>query len=272
MKSGVITALYTLAVVKETTGLGSLPVKVVLNCDEETGSPDSRALIEREMAGAAGALVFEGRYDYDHAVITARKGILLGRLEVAGRAAHAGDAPEQGANAVVEAAHKTIALDRLNDLEEGTTVTVGRISGGKAVNQIPDYCRIEVDARFVDQEKGEKVEAEIRRILESGTVPGTRSRYELAQARPPMVRSAGTESLRDRYFQAAAGLGLPTAERSSGAGSDANLTAALGVPSLDGLGPEGDGPHTDQEYVLKESVLDSIRVSALLLSSLLLDG
>ena len=269
MKAGLIAALYSLVVAREATGLGTLPVKIIFNCDEETGSLDSRPLIEREMAGAAGAFIFEPRYDYDHALVTARKGILMGWLEVEGRAAHAGEAPEQGANAVVEAAHKTIALEGLNDLKAGTTVTVGKVAGGKAANQIPDSCRAEIDVRFKDPETGKKVETEIRRILEETTVPGTSSRYELVEARPPMVCSAETALLRDRYFEAAARMGVPWGERSSGGGSDANLTAALGVPTLDGLGPEGDGPHTDHEYVVKESVLDSIRVSALFLSGLI---
>lgn len=103
MKSGVLTALYSLAAAKSLTGRNALPVKVLFNCDEETGSTDSRRLIEREMKGARAAFIFEGRRAADNALVTARKGILMGWMEVAGRAAHAGEEPEKGANAIVEA-------------------------------------------------------------------------------------------------------------------------------------------------------------------------
>ena len=178
-------------------------------------------------------------------------------------------APELGINAVVEAAHKVLGLDKLNDLKAGTSVNVGTITGGEVANQIPDFCKAEIDVRFTTPEARDRVTADIRRILDHQNVAGTKTSYELVEARPPMVCSAATKALLEKYFDAAAQLGVPSAESSCGGVSDANLTAAIGVPSLDALGPEGDYCHTDQEYVVKASVMNCIRVSALFLSGLL---
>jgi glutamate carboxypeptidase len=266
MKAGLLTALYAVVVVREVTGQTRLPVKLLFNCDEETGSRDSAALIEQETAGAAGAFVFEGRRENDPALVTARKGIQMGSMLVHGRAAHAGEAPEKGASAIVAAAEKILQLHRLNDPGTGTVVTVGTVTGGTVANQVPDFCRAQIDVRFTTAAEGERVARQIAAIMAETSLAGTRTEYELVTVRPPFVQTEAGRRLLVAYQQAAARFGLAISERSAGGGSDANLTAALGVPTLDGLGPEGDGPHTDAEYIVARSFTDSIKAFALFLA------
>jgi glutamate carboxypeptidase len=266
MKAGVLAALYAVVVAKTVTGMDRLPVKLLFNCDEETGSRDSRRLIEAETADAAGVFVFEGRRDSDHALVTARKGILMGAMQVHGRAAHAGEEPEKGASAIVEAADKILRLHRLNDPAGGTVVNVGTVAGGTVANQIPDHCSAQIDVRFKTEADGERVAQQIADIMAETAIAGTRTEYELVTARPPFVQTEEGRRLLDGYKQAAKDFGLDFSERAAGGGSDANLTAALGVPTLDGLGPEGDGAHTQHEYIVRQSFVDSIKVFALFLS------
>lgn len=269
MKSGIVTALYALSVVKKLEGTDKIPIKVIFNCDEETGSRSSRLLVEQEMKGASGVFVFEGRNRRDHALVTARKGILMGAVKVEGIAAHAGKDPEKGANAIVEAAHKILQLDRLTDHRTGTVVTTGKIVGGEVANQIPASCRTEIDIRFRTSEEKEKIQRKVADIMAISTVRGTSTVYDLVCARPSFSMSTGSEALLDLYRQAATEFDIAIAKRESGGGSDANFTAAMGVPTLDGLGPEGGGAHTDKEYIVKKSLVDSIRIFALFFSRLI---
>jgi glutamate carboxypeptidase len=271
MKAGVLTALYAVAVTQAAAGVERLPIKILFNCDEETGSRDSSHMIKKETADAAGAFVFEGRRDSDHALVTARKGILMGSMQVYGRAAHAGEEPEKGASAIVEAAGKILRLNGLIDPESGTVVNVGKVTGGTVANQIPDYCSAQIDVRFKTQADCERISRQIADIMAETAVNGTRTAYELVTARPPFVQTAEARLLLDRYKQAASEFGVVLSERSAGGGSDANLTAALGVPSLDGLGPEGDGAHTSSEYIVRQSFVDGIKVFALFLSRLIIN-
>ncbi len=259
MKGGIAAALFSCVVLGRLLGREGVPVRIVFNCDEETGSRDSRPLIESELSGAAGAFVFEGHYAAHPAVVTSRKGIVMGKIATRGRSAHAGEAPQEGANAIVEMAHKVALLDRLNDLPAGKVATTGKIQGGIAANQIPALCEAELDFRFNTPEDEESLRREATRILEKQFVSGVATEFELQTVRPPFVRTPVSERLRDRYLAAAARFGRTLGEASVGGGSDGNLTAALGVPTLDGLGCAGDGPHTDQEYIRQASLLESIQ-------------
>jgi glutamate carboxypeptidase len=272
MKAGLLAALYAIVVVKAATGIDNLPVKILFNCDEETGSRDSGKLIEQQMTDAAAAFVFEGRREADHALVTSRKGIVMGSLQVHGKAAHAGEEPEKGASAIAEAAAKILKLQQLNDPHSGTQVNVGTVSGGTVANQIPDFCHAQIDIRFNTDAARDQVTRQIQDIMQTVTTPGTRTAYELVQARPPFVQTAAAKRLLGLYLQAAGQFGLKLSERSAGGGSDANLTAALGVPTLDGLGPEGDGAHTGEEYIVGQSFLESIQVFSLFFARLILNS
>lgn len=269
MKSGIVAAIYALRIAREVLGRDRLPVKIVFNCDEETGSADSRPLIERVMNGAAAAFIFEGRNSTDNALVTSRKGIMMGRMTVTGKEAHAGEAPQEGASAIVEAAHKITALDALTDLEQGVVVTTGRIEGGKVANQIADYCSSTIDIRFRTSDQETALREAVRTVMGKTHVPGCTTEYTLTTARPPFVKDEGVEALRRQYAAAAARFGIQVAEREAGGGSDGNLTAAMGIPTIDGVGPSGNFPHTDKEYIDKASFFDAINVFALLLTNLL---
>ena len=165
MKGGLVVALYTLAVLQEISGQKELPVRVVFNCDEEVGSIDSRKLIENKLREAKGAFIFEGRYASDNAIVTARRGIIMGQVKVTGKAAHAGENPREGVNAVLEMAEKIVRLNRLNDDKAGTTVSVNYIRGGKAANIIADHCQAEIDIRFADSKSELEIVSRVTEIL-----------------------------------------------------------------------------------------------------------
>lgn len=266
MKSGIVSAIYGLRVAREALGLSSLPVKVVFNCDEEIGSPDSRPLIEDMMRGAKGAFIFEGRRA-DGSIVTSRKGIIMGEMKVTGKAAHAGEEPQNGASAIVEAAHKIAALDKLTDLEKGITVTTGKIHGGDVANQIPDHCRSSIDIRFKTAEDEAIIKAAVKEIMETSHVPGCNTEYALQTARPAFVKTHQSGALAEEYFKACAELGVAVSETGAGGGSDGNLTAAIGVPTIDGVGPSGGHAHTHQEYIRKESFGEAVKAFALFLAT-----
>lgn len=259
MKSGLVAAFFSCVALNQLLGPERVPVRLILNCDEETGSQDSRSLIESELAQAAGAFIFEGHYATTPALITSRKGIVMGSITTRGQSAHAGEAPQDGANAIVEMAHKVTRLDRLNDYQAGRTATTGTIRGGIAGNQVPACCEMELDLRFKAPEDEQRLRQEVENILQQQFIPGTKTEFELKRARPCFKRTRASESLRDHYLEAAAIFGRKLGEASVGGGSDGNLTAAMGIPTLDGLGCAGDGPHTDQEYILKGSLLESMQ-------------
>jgi len=269
MKGGLVVVLYALAVLKELGGSTNLPFRVILNCDEETGSLDSRTIIEEKLVNATGAFIFEGRYESGNAIVTARKGIIMCEVDVFGHAAHAGESPEEGANAVVEMAEKIVLLQRLTDFSSGTTVSPGMVKGGVTANTIPDHCHAEIDIRFPNLAAGDKVRRDIINILETRFGPGTRTEYKLTDARPAFVRTVKSEQLRDFYFDTAREFAISVGEESRGGGSDGNLTSAMGIPTLDSLGPAGDYPHTDKEYIVKKSLFECIKVTALFLSRLI---
>jgi glutamate carboxypeptidase len=234
------------------------PITVLLTCDEEIGSRTSRGLVEEEARRAAAALVLEPPIT-GGVVKTGRKGVGVFTLCAQGRAAHAGLDPSKGVNAIVELAHQTLQLSALNDYERGTTVNVGVFQGGTATNVVPAEATARVDVRFWTMEDGERIEQTIRNL-----------KPKLAEAqleisgginRPPMQRSAGNVALFEHARTLAAELGFDLRDGVVGGGSDGNFTAALGVPTLDGLGIDGAGAHADHEHII---VSDIPRRAALL--------
>jgi glutamate carboxypeptidase len=269
MKSGLLAGLYALkALVAEAGGAGLLPfarLVFIANPDEEIGSPTSTPHI-REVAPTMDAtLVLEcARANGD--IVSARKGILDLRIEVTGRAAHAGVEPEKGRSAILEAARIVRELHGLNGRWPGVTVNVGVIAGGMRPNVVAEHCSLEVDVRGITGESLEAAEAEIRRIAGATEVPDTSIRFE------PMARWWPMEKLERSarlvaHAQAVAGvLGFEVADTSTGGASDANTTSGMGIPSLDGLGPIGGSDHSPAEYL----VIDSVVPRTTLLAGLLL--
>jgi glutamate carboxypeptidase len=236
-------------------------VVFVCNPDEEIGSPFSGPLI-RELAGEADvAFVLEAARENGD-IVSARKGVSDARIEVAGRAAHAGVEPERGRSAVLEAAHKTLALHALNGRWPGVTVNVGVVEGGSRPNVVPERCFLAVDIRGPDEGSLQAAEAEVRRIAGQAEVEGTSSAITLTAWHRPMEKTPSTERLVGLAADLARDLGFEVRDAATGGASDANTTAAAGVPTLDGLGPVGGREHSPEEWLDLESVVPRVSLVA----------
>jgi glutamate carboxypeptidase len=239
-------------------------IVVLLTSDEEIGSPTSRALIEAQARESAYALVLEPPLEGGR-LKTARKGIGRFTVKVVGKAAHAGVEPEKGISAVVELAHQILRIQNLADPQTGTTLNVGVIQGGTAPNVVAAEATARVDVRVANRAEAQRIEQAFRSL--QPMVPGARIEVRGGFERPPMERSAAIAALFDRARSIGHALGLELSEGSTGGGSDGNFTAALGVPTLDGLGALGSGAHADYEHIL----ISSIPERAALLAALLLE-
>lgn len=221
-------------------------VSLLVTCDEEVGSEASRDLLERTARGSAAVLVLEGSGP-GGAVKEARKGVSIYDLRIEGRAAHAGLEPELGVNATVELAHLVLDLERLADPAHGTTVTPTAAASGTTTNTVPATARLGVDVRAWTAGELERVDADIR--ARAPVVPGASVEILGGVNRYPLEprHSAGLLAAA-REVAAENGLGAVTA-CAVGGGSDGNLTAALGIPTLDGLGAIGGNAHARGEWV-----------------------
>lgn len=246
MKGGIVQAVHAIAGLDDRSG-----IEVLLTSDEEVGSLASRALIEERARACGAVLVLEPSAD-GGALKTGRKGTGTFVLTVGGRAAHAGLEPERGINALVEAAHLVLRIAELGDPACGTTVTPTVASAGSADNVVPAEATIRVDVRVESADETDRVESAMRSLVT--TVPGATLRVAGGVGRPPMPVSASAE-LFALAQAAAAAAGLPPVQGVAvGGGSDGNFTAAIGVPTLDGLGAVGGGAHADTEHLLLGTV------------------
>lgn len=241
------------------------PVWALLTSDEEIGSPTSRSLIEDLARQCAFALVLEPPLA-DGGLKTARKGVGRFRLEVDGRAAHAGVAPQEGRSAIVELAHQILRIQDLQDPGAGTTLNVGVIQGGTTTNVVPASASADIDVRAATAAEALRIESALHAMLPA--TDGTRLTVSGGFNRPPMERSPAITSLFEQARQIGNTLGLPLTEGSTGGGSDGNFTASLGLPTLDGLGARGAGAHADNEHIVVESLGERARLLAALLNEL----
>ncbi len=246
MKGGVVLALWALRAMRELGLHSRRTVTFLLNADEETGSRSSRAAIEEEARRSAAALVLEPAMPNGD-LKTWRKGVGLFHLEITGKAAHAGADPQKGANAIEELAVQIRRLHALTDHSVGTTVNVGVVGGGSRPNVVADRAWAEIDVRVLRSAEIGRIEPAILGLTAS--VPGTTVKVTGGIDRPPMERTQGALRLFERARELAAELGLAVGETGTGGASDGNLTAALGVPTLDGMGVVGDGAHAEKEFV-----------------------
>ncbi|VDS08760.1 Carboxypeptidase G2 precursor [Paracoccus haematequi] len=246
MKGGGFLALAAIAsLVREGLPLPG-PVTMIWNSDEEIGSPTSSMLIAEEARRHGAALIPEPARGDE--AITFRKGRAKYRLDFTGREAHAGSAFQDGRSAVSELARAVLVLDAMTDLDRGTTVNIGRISGGTEPNVVAGRASCDIDVRFADDADGQRVEAAIMAYRpHDGDVWVTVS-GEIEK--PCLARSSGTIAMFRTAQQINAGLGLPLLETRSGGGSDGNFTSAAGIPTLDGLGAIGGDWHSPNEHVL----------------------
>ncbi len=264
MKGSIVTVLCALRGLRDRNAFPNRPMIVLMTSDEETGSNHSRELIEDRARGAALAMIMEPALP-DGAIKTWRKSTGGFTLRTYGISAHAGGAHESGLNAIEEMAHQVIALQRMTDYKVGTTVSVGMIDGGTARNTVPDRCEALIDVRALTHAEMERLTAAITAL--QPTLPGARVEVEGGFDRPPMERNELMVATFNHAREIAAAYGMTVREAGSGGASDGNYTAALGTPTLDGLGPTGDGAHSEREHI----IVSSLAASATLIASLLLD-
>jgi glutamate carboxypeptidase len=266
MKAGLLAGLYALkAIINERGGLPFERLVFIANPDEEIGSPSSTPHIREVAADSDVALVLEcARANGD--IVSARKGILDLRIVVHGRAAHAGVEPEKGRSAILEATRIIREVHDLNGRWPDVTVNVGLIAGGTRPNVVAERCSFEVDLRATTRDALETAEAEIRRIAEATEIADTTVSYEPMARWWPMEKLERSGRLVEHAMDVARALGFEIADASTGGASDANTTAGMGIPSLDGLGPIGGNDHSPAEYL----DVDSVGPRTTLLAGLLL--
>jgi glutamate carboxypeptidase len=252
MKGGWMILLYALRVLIESGWDGLEEVTVFMVGDEELGSPSARPHIEAEGRAADWCLVMEPVRE-DGSVVTERGMVGAVYFSVEGATAHTG-AGDRGASAIEEMAHKVVHLQRLTDLSKGTIVSVGTFSGGTARQVVPDRADISIDVRAKTAADAEDVVSAIDEIGNRQFVAGTKTTITGGITRPAFERSEGTVQLLELAREAGSELGMTVTEAYTRAGSDGNFTAALGVPTLDGLGAEGFNICSRDEYILVDSL------------------
>jgi len=224
------------------------PVTVLLVSDEEVGSDSSRRITESVARRCQAVLVVEPAYGPRGAVKTARKGVGEYTLKVTGKAAHSGLDFEKGESAIVELARQIPEIAKLTDLKRGLTLNVGTVQGGTRTNVIPGEASARLDVRIAHMKDGKEIDRRLRRLR-----PFNRKcKLEITGAinRPPMERTPAVAGLYQQAAAIARQLGWKLDEAAVGGGSDGNFTAALGIPTLDGLGAVGEGAHAANESVV----------------------
>ena len=255
MKGGNVVALEALRAVREATG-GIEDVDVLLVSDEETGSDDSKMLTSELAKEYDKCFVFEAAGP-NMEVVVGRKGIGTFEIAIEGKAAHAGTSYAKGVDANLEAAYKLQKLVAMTDLEKGSTVNVGKIEGGIGANTISPHAKLLLELRYADHKEKERLMAGLEEAVCTAWVEGTHARLSGQIQRDVMEPNAWQREL-IAAMERISGQKLSTERR--GGVSDANIVAAAGVVTLDGLGPYGDGDHTPKERALKKSFDERIEL------------
>ncbi|HSO39092.1 MAG TPA: M20/M25/M40 family metallo-hydrolase [Labilithrix sp.] len=268
MKGGLVVVAWALKALAQARQLPAL--RLVIVADEEVGSPEGQKIIHDAIGGARGALVFEAGRKND-LVITRRKGTGAVTAIAHGKAAHAGNAHKEGANALWALARLVDRAQGLTDYARGVTVNVGKVTGGTSKNTVPDRAEALIDLRFETRADGEALVAAIRQAAQesAASVQGTRIEIEGGIARLPLERTDASVRLMESYGEAAKASGLGSGEAALiGGGSDASTSHAMGIPSIDGLGPRGVGFHTKDEQIELGTLLLKAQALARFLGSL----
>lgn len=263
MKAGLVVALFALRAL-QAQGLRP-PVTVFFTPLEEVDCDPYRALMEAEMTAAAAVLDFEPAWP-GGAVKTSRKGSGAFTLHAHGRASHAGADLARGANAILELARQCLHVSKLTDPVRGVSANVGVIRGGLRSNVVPDLAEAEIDVRFLKVEDGHWIEKQLRALRPED--PQVKLTLSGGLHYPPLERSAAVISVYEKAAQVASELGLPLSEVASGGASEASFAGALGRPTLDGLGGDGDGAHAEDEHVILKSLPERAALAAGLIARL----
>lgn len=266
MKGGLVLALAAVDALRAARLRPGKRLVFLWNSDEEIGSESSRSEIEREARRSDAVLVLEPSAGSDGRLKTARKGTGTAELIVTGRASHAGLDPGAGVNAVLELALQIVRLRKLNDSKRGIALQATVIEGGTVSNVVPGHARAEVDIRYTHLVDARKIDRQLRALRP--ILPGARIEVRGGINRPPLERTRAVVALFHRAQSLMREMGLRLEETSVGGASDGNFTAALGVPTLDGLGAVGNGAHSPGEHVVIRALPERAALLAGLLASL----
>ena len=248
MKSGVLIGMYALRLLIEGQEANYSNVTFICNSDEEIGSPSSKPLIQELAQDADAVLVLEpGRAE--ETIVSSRKGCGQYRVEVHGVPAHAGVEPDRGRNAILELSYQVQKMQALNGTIPGATLSVGIIRGGDRTNVVPDYAYFDMDVRTADQASHKALEASMRQVTYQNKLQGTRIVLSGSMLCQPFERNKKNARLIELAKAAGDELGLKMKDVGSGGASDANTTAAMGIPTLDGLGAGGGLAHNPGEFI-----------------------
>jgi len=266
MKAGLAFCLFAARAIRDLNVAVRRKVVLLVVSDEEVGSHSSRAFTEAEARRSDCVLVLEPGTGLGGKLKTARKGVGQYTIVVEGKASHAGVDFENGASAIVEAARQVVAVAGFTDLARGTTVNPGVIEGGTRTNVIAAEARVDVDVRVARLSDAEELDRKFRALQPVDT--RCRIRIEGGLNRPPMERTPEIAALFAQARAIGDEIGVVVEESATGGGSDGNFTAALGVPTLDGLGAVGEGAHATNESVMVNRIADRVALLAGLLVQL----
>jgi glutamate carboxypeptidase len=259
MKGGLVTMLHVAEVLQQTGAADKIAIGMALNSDEEIGSRISRPWYEGMAQNSRCVFVFEPCRATGERLLH-RKGGGVFHVTCHGRAAHAGVAPEDGANAVIELAHQILAIKALARDERGTTVNVTVVSGGTAANVIPDMAKASVDVRIAEPEEAKRIEGDFKALSNNIQTPDVRIEVAGGINRPPMVPSEKTLQLWEQIKILGEAIGIDMQLTSTGGCSDGNFTASLGIPTIDAMGIRGGGAHSLDEYIDLDSIVPNIHL------------
>lgn len=263
MKAGLVIAVYAIKALAE-LGFTARPIKCIFAGDEENLHmfSDAKQAMQAEAVGALAAFNFETGY-MDNRFVVGRKGGGPVKLTVHGTASHSGIAPEKGRSAILEAAHKIVALEACNDFARGRLINCGKISGGMGENTIPDLCTINIGIRFPTTEIKNEIMEALEQATAHSTVPDTWAELDTSRLMNCMDTTDGVMALFGHLKRTASACGFGEIDCFQVGGlSDSGITVACGVPTVCGMGARGEGNHTPDEYAEVESLFQRCILAA----------
>lgn len=267
MKASHVMLYYAVKNLIENDDMSYKNIEVILNADEEIGTISSRHIIEKRAKDKKCVLVLEPARE-DGSIVSSRRGVGEYKLKIKGVAAHSGIEPEKGSSAIEELGHKILELQALSNPKENINVNVGLIEGGTSVNTVAPIAEANIDVRISTVEQGTEVDKKIREICAEAEVKGTELELTGGINRPPMIYTEETETLVHLIQEEAKKLGVTVEHTATGGGSDASFTAAMNIPTIDGLGPVGGKQHSKEEYLEIDSLMERKNLFMNVLSNL----
>lgn len=267
MKGGLVAAIFAIKALSHVGLLDKIPITLICNSDEEKGSLTSKDLLRREANRSLLALVFECGGSNGE-MVTGRKGKLGFHIKVEGQAGHAAFPGKFKASAVLELAHKIIAIEKLNNPEKGLIVNVGLINGGIGANTVAEKAEAHVDCRYLTDEDGQYCIVQLHKIIIKQKVPRTGTTWSIPITRAIMSATDQNRKLLSLFNELAGTLNQSIGEEMRSGVSDANTLAGCGIPVLDGLGPIGGNDHSNREYMIKESLCARTKLAAIALEEI----